>query len=528
MKTLRFLLFLLTAGMLFMGCQKELSEENGRALGNLPKDVLGNCQSPVINGNYVAGVALSPTTESIALQINISQVGVYSIVSDTINGYYFSGTGVTGVTGINTVRLEARGTPTVVGTDVFNIKFDGTTCQINNIVTATPGGGGGGTAAVFTLGNTAGNCTSTPAGVYAENFPTSTTLNYVDIGVTVTTAGTYNVTSTIVNGVKFSGSGNVSLTSTTIRLYADGGTPTAQGNTAYLLTVGTSTCSFSINYLAPLPIANLNLNCGAATVTGTFQAGAPVIPTNKITISAIVTQSGAYNISTTTVNGVRFVGAGTLTASATAQNIDLFAIAVGTTGNYGTSVGAQTYNIQSPYVVGTGTSCTSGVVVTFTAPTGGGGGAATDSVSCFINGGPIKVFDFNQGIILDNTSLSPLATGYIMGGDFDINGDESIVFGIYNATGVFPTTAPLTYTVNQAPTTIVVADYDVNSVNYTAISNPPTVQSNPFTITITSISGAWGVAGTRVKGTFSGSTKDNSGAGPGVKLITGGYFDLTF
>jgi hypothetical protein len=501
MKTLRFLLFLLTAGMLFMGCQKELSEENGRALGNLPKDVLGNCQSPVINGNYVAGVALSPTTEYIALQINISQVGVYSIVSDTINGYYFSGTGVTGVTGINTVRLEARGTPTAVGTDVFNIKFDGTTCQINNIVTATPGGGGGGTAAVFTLGNTAGNCTSTPAGVYAQNFPTSTTLNYVDIGVTVTTAGTYNVTSTVVNGVKFSGSGNVTLTSTTIRLYADGGTPTAQGNTAYPLTVGTSTCSFSINYLAPIVPAVFTLNCGSATVAGTYQSGAIMNPlTNTITITALVGVSGAYSL-TATANGVTFAGIGTLTSSATPQNITLVA-----TGTAGSTVGNVNYLIS-----GNGTACTSPVVVPFT--------AAPVTITGFIQAnlnGSTTLTTFNVNKAVDLTPFLGTVPQCQVGGESG-SGFESFEFAIVNPGSI---TTGVDYSINSTAATVD-ATYRTlaGSVFITTFASPATL---PFKVRFSIYTS------NRIVGTFSGNTWNNSGAGPGTTTFTNGSFDLNF
>jgi hypothetical protein len=509
MKTLRFLLFLLTAGMLFIGCQKELSEENGRALGNLPKDVLGNCQSPVINGNYVAGVALSPTTEYIALQINISQVGVYSIVSDTINGYYFSGTGVTGVTGINTVRLEARGTPTAVGTDVFNIKFDGTTCQINNIVTATPGGGGGGTAAVFTLGNTAGNCTSTPAGVYAQNFPTSTTLNYVDIGVTVTTAGTYNVTSTVVNGVKFSGSGNVSLTSTTIRLYADGGTPTAQGNTAYPLTVGTSTCSFSINYLAPLALANFTLNCGTPTLTGTYQIGTPMVSTptgNTMTVTATVVggAAGAYSITSNSPNGVSFTGAGLLTASAIPQTITL--IASGTpTGIAGNVTYTLTATASSGNVV-----CTNATVPFTAAPVTSGG-----SIKAKIGSATAANTDFSANIIASNNTTN---TNLLISGDGP--GNEDIRIQVVSASGT-PLVINTDYTVNQATSFIVLsADYTgILGVTYSADTDIVPQLTRPFTIRYSVITP------NRLAGTFSGNVDNGFG---GIQQIFGGVFDVTF
>jgi hypothetical protein len=505
MKTLRFLLFLLTAGMLFMGCQKELSEENARALGDLPKDAAGNCQSPVINGNYVVGVPLSPATESIALQLNITQVGVYSLVTDTVNGYYFSGIGVTGVTGVNTVRLEARGTPLVAGTDVFTVKFNGAICQINNIVTATPGGGGGGggTAAVFTLGSTAGVCTSTPAGVYAQNFPTSTTTNYVDVGVSVTTAGTYSVSSAVVNGVKFSGIGNLTTTSTTIRLYADGGTPTAAGIINYPLTVGASNCSFNITYLPPPAIANLNLNCGAATVSGPFQAGGLISPTHKITISGIVTASGVYNISTNTVNGVRFVGSGSLTASPTAQTIDLFAVPVGASGNYGTAVGPQTYNIQSPFIIGTGTNCTTGVVVNFTPAT------ATGTIRARIGSVTAPFTNFNVNISTTNLG------GINFSGESG-TGMESIDIGVVNAT----TVGVGTYTVNQLTSGILVnCDYDTNAgVTFSAQSALTPQPVLPFTITFTTITS------TGATGTFSGNVFD--GATP--KTIFNGEFTITF
>jgi hypothetical protein len=156
MKFLRLLILALTAGVVFSSCQKELSAETGTAIGVLAKDAAGDCAPIGINGAYKQDTALN-ATNFVDIQLDVTQVGIYIISTDTVNGYYFRATGVTPLPGANTIRLVGFGKPLAVGTDVFTVKFGGTECEFN--VNVTLGTGGGGTTARFTFSSTGGACT---------------------------------------------------------------------------------------------------------------------------------------------------------------------------------------------------------------------------------------------------------------------------------------------------------------------------------------------------------------------------------
>lgn len=402
MKYVRFFLALFTIGIIISSCQKDLAFETGNAVGTLAKDASGDCAPILINGNYKSNIVLD-ATNYVEVQVNITELGAYTIKTDTVNGYSFSAVGSAGVTGLNTIRLIGIGKPLVVGFDVFTVKFGTSTCQFNVIVTTGTGGGGTG-AAIYTLGNTAGNCNATVTGTFTQG--AITIGNYVDVAVTVQTAGTYTISTTNINGVSFSGTGSLTAASTSIRLYALGNPQNAGPIFTYPLIISASnTCSFDIAVL----------------------------------------------------------------------------------------------------------------------PSGGGGGASTDSISATING-VFKLFDDIPSIQMDNSTF-PGYTVMVVAGDSIISSIEGIQFGVGNATGIIPTG---TYTVNQGPAIVVGGQYtDANAIDYLSVTG----NTNPtpaFTVTITSITGGViGAPGTRVKGTFSGALKDTN-AGTVIKTITGGYFDLTF
>lgn len=403
---LRYFLLLMAAGFIFTSCQKELSAETGTSKGALVKDAGGNCSPATPNGTFKKDTALT-NNNYVEIQVNITEIGVYFITTDTLNGYSFKGTGVTAVTGANTIRLTGVGKPLAVGVDNFTVKFDGSECDFPiNVLDAT-GGGGGGTSAVYTLGSSTGICNATLNGTFTTGV--SSVGNSVTIAISVQTPGSYTLSTIEINGVTFSGSGNLDATTASITLNASG-TPSSAGSIfPYALVLSTGGCGFNV----------------------------PVVA-------------------------------------------------------------------------------------------GSGGGAITDSLSATI-GGVFKVFDANLDIQFDNTSFPPL-NAILISGDSTGSSLEALNFGVGLLTGSVVVNVP--YTVNQAPAVFAGGSYfDFAGVEFETLSSttfPPVIQSNPLTIIFTSISGVIGTAGTRVKGTFTGSFKDNGGAGPGVKTVSGGYFDLTF
>ncbi len=78
----------------------------------------GTCSGVTVAGNYQTGVPLiGPNTA--AIQINILSVGAYSIMTNSVNGITFMGSGMANTTGLRTVLLTASGTPQAAGNFTF-------------------------------------------------------------------------------------------------------------------------------------------------------------------------------------------------------------------------------------------------------------------------------------------------------------------------------------------------------------------------------------------------------------------------
>lgn len=291
------------------GCQKELSFEGSGtpAKGSLQFDVTGDCLPKTVNGIYSAGAALVPATNTITVQVNVTQTGTYVVTTDTVNGYFFRATGTFTALGITTVTLRGNGTPFAAGTDNFVVSYDGTICDI--AVTVLPAGAG---AAVLTLtGGGAGtpppSCSgATVLGTYTAGVPLGASHTVV-INVNVTTAGSYNIsTAPAVNGMVFSGSGSLATGPQTITLTGSG-TPTSAGTTTIPITVGTTSCSFTVVIGSG---GSGTVNCTGAVVSGTYTNGVALTASNTVQIAVTVTTAGPYTISTNTMAGISFSASG--------------------------------------------------------------------------------------------------------------------------------------------------------------------------------------------------------------------------
>ncbi len=244
MKCLCSIFFLVTIIFFNFSCQREFSFEAGTSKGFLQKNLIGDCSPMKVTGIYQKDTLLKAATNFVEVQVNISQTGSYYIATDTVNGYYFSTAGFFTVKGLNTVRLLPSGMPKSVSLDIFTVKYDTSKCQFNVVVT----GGGGGTnaePATFIF-----NCALANAiGLYQQGMPT-TAANIIALPITVTSGGTYNITTTN-NGVTFSGSGILPATPSaqTITLSATlSNVPVATGQFVYAIISGGGSCAVPITY----------------------------------------------------------------------------------------------------------------------------------------------------------------------------------------------------------------------------------------------------------------------------------------
>jgi len=247
------LLYLALLAVVCYSCQKELSIETSKvpSVGSLQSDVSGDCLPKNVNGIYEAGKVINGTTNYIEVQVNVTTTGAYTIYTDTINNVYFRAVGIFTQTGLNTVKLKGNGTPQSAGINVYLVKYNTSECAVS--VETLPAGGAN--PAVMTLAGAPNACmVSNTAGNYVAGVALDIT-NTVTIGVNVSTMGTYSISTSVSNGIIFSGQGVVQAGAGTITLTGSG-TPVVAGPTNVIVTVGSSTCSFTVTVTGTTPVTN--------------------------------------------------------------------------------------------------------------------------------------------------------------------------------------------------------------------------------------------------------------------------------
>lgn len=456
----------------------------------------GNCSVSAILGTYMAGQAMTAANK-VEMTVNVTTPGTYIIMGPTINGVSFSSSGTFANPGVQNIFLAATGTPTAAGTFNYPVTNSTTTCGFD--ITFTPGI----PPAVFTMGGSPGNCTGvTPNGTYMAGFPL-TASNTVVVNVNVSSVGLYNISTTTVNGMQFSASGQFVSTGSQAVTLKGTGTPLSAIITNLPVTGGGSTCTFPIN-VSPAPVGVYTMDCTGLTVNGTYYVGSAVNASNSISIPVNVTAIGSYSItSTTAVNGVTFSKAGVFTTTGN-QTVVIPAT--------GTPTAAGTFNHT---LTGASGTCPFSV----TAVTGTPG-----FYSCKIDGVYTEFTDRAQGDIDDSGSPYLYLNGYTgppTGGtvpQFQIfitnNNNSAVTAGTYNENGYL---LPNGYRI-EIDYTVENPDLSVTIWNTSSNILPPA--HPPFTITITSITA------TRVVGTFSGKLTNTLQGSTMQKTITEGVFNL--
>ncbi len=496
MKILNTITVVLLSLFLITSCQKELNFE-GISSGSLKTDNLGtDCLPSEVVGYYQMDSALNGPISGnyIEVQVNVTYPGEYTIKTDTVNGYYFVGTGTFGHIGVDSVRLYGYGTPLTQGINTFIVSYNNTSCFIDVEVSD----GGTVTNAVYTLGGNGSTCTGAMlTGTFMESLPT-TSNNTATLDITVASGGNYSLNTPVVNGVSFSSTGSLTTGNTSVILTATG-TPTAAGTFNYIVSgVGTS-CTFSVTYEplaapATFVFTGAPADCSGATLSGTYTAGLATSQSNTANININVATIGSYNVSTPQVNGVSFQGTGLINTAGN-QTLVLYAV--------GVPAIAGTFNYT---ISGSGSSCTFSVNYD---------GAPTNFITCNIDG-VFTTFNIGATAGLDNSAGPSILS--IDGSSTSATPDPSISLQVIKSLGGSVTAG--TYNVNQLATGIAVScDYfDATSVDFAALTDAQNQNQNPaFTITITSITA------TRCIGTFEGPVKDSQGT---TKIITQGIFNV--
>jgi hypothetical protein len=111
-------------------CKREYSYEGGPlSSGYLVKDSGNNCGFISVTGNYVVGKTLTDS-DFLQVQVHVTRPGRYNITSDHINGYSFASSGSFNDTGLLLVKLPASSKPISAGTNLFNLQYDSSICQV--------------------------------------------------------------------------------------------------------------------------------------------------------------------------------------------------------------------------------------------------------------------------------------------------------------------------------------------------------------------------------------------------------------
>ena len=181
-----------------------------------------------------------------------------------------------------------------------------------------PQNGGVNGTAVYTLSGAGATCTgSLLTGDYYAGNPL-TAGNTVVLKVDVTTIGTYTVSTSLVDGFRFSGSGTFVNTGIQTITLTGSGTPAAIGSFNVTIPVGAG-CSFTVTVTSkPIQMGTFRLaggpnDCENAGAYGAYVAGVKMNVSNYAEINVNVTTVGAYTLSTDTLDGISFSTSGTFT-----------------------------------------------------------------------------------------------------------------------------------------------------------------------------------------------------------------------
>jgi hypothetical protein len=202
--------------------------------------------------------------------------------------------------------------------------------------------------------NTGGDCMPITVGGSFNAGQPVTIANYLDIQVDYNADGGYQISSDTINGYYFYAQGFTDSGVHTIRLQAHG-TPVSNETDAFTITLASTSCEADVfvglPVIPPPPVAVFTLgvtagNCTGAVLSGTYTAGTAMTGSNTVSLNINATATGAYSITTPTVNGVSFSSSGTISVTGPGT-IVLTASGTGTvpaTSTYPVTAGSSTCN----------------------------------------------------------------------------------------------------------------------------------------------------------------------------------------
>ena len=249
-KKLQQILLILCGAIILTACQKELNfaDSNTNTPGSNSGTAMfsyaggtGACAAAIFSGTYNKGTILN-SLNTVTVKVKVDSIGTYTIATANINGIIFSATGNFTSIGEQTIILKAAGTPLASGSFIYTPGASG--CSF--AITVTANGSTSGTAQ-FTLNGAPDSCTTPKE---SGNYFVGVALNAADsviIKATVTTPGSYTITTNAVNGIIFTASGTFAASGQFTVTLIGAGKPNAAGGFSF--TPGTGGCKFAINFI---------------------------------------------------------------------------------------------------------------------------------------------------------------------------------------------------------------------------------------------------------------------------------------
>lgn len=304
--------------LLFGSCQRELNFESV-ATGYLVAQANGQCSAANTSANFIQDSSLD-NSQTVTLFVHVISLGSYQITSDTLNGFFFSANGNFTRLGDQSVVLKATGRPQQATTNLFTFQWGNSICQLP-IQTQSAAG------AVFSLAQMSGNCTGAQARGFCKKGVPLNGSQTVSLFVNVTTAGTFSISTPVVNGIQFSGSGQFATTGLQQVVLTGTGTPVEEGDFNFSTNSIAAACIFSVMVYPPFSggLSAFNLSsvsgsgCSGVVQNGTFMAGTALASGAGITLQVNVVSTGGYVITTDTVNGISFRAIGAFTSTGPQQ-----------------------------------------------------------------------------------------------------------------------------------------------------------------------------------------------------------------
>ena len=211
-----------------------------------------SCKSAQVVGDYIAGGTLTKFN-TINLNINVTAIGPYSIITDTLDGITFSASGSFNKVGDQTVTLTGSGTPEFARYLSFSAISAGTQACSFGVTVVDPG-----PLATYVLesgfGDTTNPCIYTVQGTVTHNVALNNS-NTVTMRVYVSVLGNFTVATNTVNGMTFSYSGSFTTLNAQYIVLTGTGIPLSPGTYTFAPNIvgphplGGQTCSFKIEVL---------------------------------------------------------------------------------------------------------------------------------------------------------------------------------------------------------------------------------------------------------------------------------------